>query len=161
MVPEERLAFLRHCGLWRWGGSGRRNDGRASLGRLWVARLGATVRSVNGFNTAYLVDDEAITLPGNGLDKPRPFGIIPKGSPDFENGGVDAVLGVDKDALAPETFANLLAGDDVPVAFDQKDEQIHRDPLEPYRPSVPTQLETAAVQLIVAKFVGGRRHDKP
>ena len=122
---------------------------------------GGSRRFFEGSFSFYHRCDEAITLPGNGLDKPRPFGIIPKGSPDFENGGVDAVLGVDKDALAPETFANLLAGNDVPVSFDQKDEQVHRDPLEPYRPSVPTQLETAAVQLVVAKFVGGRRHDKP
>ena len=51
--------------------------------------------------------------------------IVPEGLPDLTDCGVDAVLGIEKNILAPEALDNLLAADHVAILFRQQDEQLH------------------------------------
>ena len=55
----------------------------------------------------------------------RVFWIVAKGLPEFSNGGVDAVLGLNENILAPEFFNDLFATNKVAVPTYQQDEQLH------------------------------------
>jgi len=56
--------------------------------------------------------------------------------PEFSNGGVDAVLGLNKNILAPEFFKDLFASNKVAVPTDQKDEQLHGNFFKLQHPAV-------------------------
>ena len=44
------------------------------------------------------------------------FGIVAEGLADFADGGVDAVLGVDEDFVAPEALGDFCPGDEFAFA---------------------------------------------
>src|SRR5215813_8752858 len=55
------------------------------------------------------------------------LGIISERLSDFANCRVDAVLGVNKNILAPQTLDDFLPGDKIPIFAGEQDEQLHRD----------------------------------
>ena len=70
--------------------------------------------------------DEAIAHAGDGLDELRIFGVVAKEMAELADGGVDAVFGVDEDFARPEALGDLCAGDELALARDEQDEQLHR-----------------------------------
>jgi hypothetical protein len=61
--------------------------------------------------------DEAVAAAHDGLDETRLFRVVAKGLADFADGGIDTVLGVDEDFVAPEALGDLRASDDFAFAF--------------------------------------------
>jgi hypothetical protein len=77
------------------------------------------------------------------------IGIIFQSLADLSDGGVDAVLGVDENILAPEAVDDFLAGDDGTLPLQEKDQQFHGNTLEVNAlvflgASLPAQLEAGA-----------------
>ena len=68
----------------------------------------------------YCRRNKAIALPGNRLHETRLFRIIPEDLADFSDGSVNPVLGVEEDILAPDFFDDLVAADQLAIAFDQE-----------------------------------------
>jgi len=65
---------------------------------------------------------------------------------DFSDGGVDAMLGVDENILAPDSRDDLVAGDELALALHQEREDLHGDFLQLEDTNSPAQLVTAAVE---------------
>src|SRR5215469_13786244 len=84
--------------------------------------------------------NEPISLSGNGLDKARLFGIVAKHLPDFTDRSIDAVIGVNKNALAPNFCRNLFARDDLVSPSNQEEEDLHRDAFKLEHTPAPAQL---------------------
>jgi hypothetical protein len=53
--------------------------------------------------------NEPVSLAGDGLHETRPLWVIAKYITNLTDGGIDAVLGVEKDILAPETIYDFLS----------------------------------------------------
>src|SRR5215471_16713050 len=110
--------------------AGRRTDDeiccRSCDWRRWSRRWGSDF-----FNRS----DEAIAAADHRLDKPRLFGIIFQRLPDPANGGVDAVVGVDENAFAPDPFDNFLTNDQLATALYQQEQQFHRNAPDPNGPA--------------------------
>src|SRR5208282_3371655 len=86
--------------------------------------------------------------------------------PNFADGGVDAVFGVDEDIPAPETVHDFLAGDDATLPLQKKDQQLHGDALEGNAlaflgASLATQLEAGAIEPKFGESVLRLRHTAP
>ena len=79
--------------------------------------------------------------------------MVPEGLPDLAHGGVDAMLGVEKDILAPEPLDNLLSADYVAILFRQQDKQLHRNPFQFQDSAVAPQLKAGGVEFELAEFV--------
>ena len=62
--------------------------------------------------------DKAIALPADGLKKSRLFGVILKNLADFANGGIDCVVGIEEDVLAPQLFHNFVPADQLSTPLD-------------------------------------------
>ena len=69
--------------------------------------------------------DEAVAAAHDGLHKARLFRVVAEGLADFADGGVDAVLGIDEDFVAPKAFGDFGARDEVAFAGGEEDEQLH------------------------------------
>jgi hypothetical protein len=95
--------------------------------------------------------DETVAFPGNGLHEARLFGIVAERLPDFADSGVDTVLGVEEDILAPDFFDDLVAADQLAIALHQKGEQVHGNLFELQDTITTSQLVAAAIQLEVSK----------
>jgi hypothetical protein len=79
--------------------------------------------------------------------------IVAKRLPDFADGGVDTVLGIEENVLPPDSFDDLIAGHKLTVRLDQESENLHRDFFE-FDDMIPlSQLVPAAVKL---KFLKSR-----
>ena len=74
-------------------------------GGVGSSARGSAAASVTGID-AFHGSDEAIAAAGQGLDESGAAGGVAEGFADAVDGGVDAVLVVDKGAVGPE-----LAGD--------------------------------------------------
>ena len=66
--------------------------------------------------------NEPVTLAGDGLHETRPLWVIAKDIADLADGSIDAVLGVEKDPLAPETVYDFLSRYQMPLFLEEKDE---------------------------------------
>jgi len=82
----------------------------------------------------------------------RFFGVILQQVAELANGGVDAVLGIDKDLAGPEVLGNLCASDKLTLARDKEDEQLHRLALDGQRMAAAEELESSAVELKLAEL---------
>jgi hypothetical protein len=74
--------------------------------------------------------DKTIPSPGDGLDEARLFGIVLQYLADLADGAVDAVVGIEKGALAPDTLDNLLARNDLSPLLDKKEQNLEWNPLQ-------------------------------
>ena len=98
--------------------------------------------------------DEAVSLAGDGLNEAGIFGVVFERLADFADGGVDAVLGIDEDILAPDAVDDFLTGDDGSILFHQKQEQFHGDALQFQDAAFAAEFEARGVELKIAKLVG-------
>ncbi len=53
------------------------------------------------------------------------FGAVIQRGPNFANGIIDSVLGVEKEVLAPDFLDNFFTLDKVTLVFSQQDQQFH------------------------------------
>ena len=95
---------------------------------------------------------EAIPFAGDGLDETRLFGIVAEDLPDFADGFVDAVLGIEEDVLAPDSVNDLFARDETTVALHQKGEELHRNFLEFEDALASSKLVAVLVQFELSKL---------
>ena len=107
--------------------------------------------------------DKAVPSSRDGLYETGPLGIVSKRPADFPYGGIDSVVGVYKDILAPQTFYDFLPGDDVALTLREENQQFHRDALQPDALDFPgrsltAQFEIAAIELKLTEFVQRPRH---
>ena len=72
---------------------------------------------------------------------------------EFTDGGVDAVFGIDEDLGRPEASGDLLARDELTVAFGEQDEQLQRLTLDAHGVAITEELERAAVKPEVAELI--------
>src|SRR5882724_757211 len=103
---------------------------------------------------------EAVAFANYGFDEAWVFWVVAQGLPEFSDGGVDAMLGLNEDVLAPEFVDDLFACDEVAVPAGQQDQQLHGNFFEFQRPAVATQLIAAQIQLKSVKSVqkGGQEN---
>ena len=76
----------------------------------------------------------------------------------FSDGGVDAVVGVEVDALPPQSLDDLLAADQSSIFPDQQDQQIHGDAFHAHGFPRPSQFITAHIQNELSELDSFRRH---
>jgi hypothetical protein len=95
---------------------------------------------------------ETISLSSYGLYETWLFRIIPENLPDLADGTIDAVVCVEEGILAPDSFNDLLAGDQLASVHHQQKQELHGDALQLDRASRAAQLVETQVQFeIVAK----------
>jgi len=75
--------------------------------------------------------------------------------PQFANGGVDAVLGVDENFAGPEPLGNLCTGNKLALVRDKQDEQLHRLAFDAQGQAAAREFETSAIEAEVAEFKNG------
>ncbi|HEY2235278.1 MAG TPA: hypothetical protein VGK01_17535 [Candidatus Angelobacter sp.] len=119
---------------------------------------------------------EAISLANDSFNETRLFRIVPEHHADLADSGVNAVVDVEKNVLAPKAFSNLFAGYQFAVPLEQQDKQLHwkflqaqaaDSALEPIAASVQCELTemeclgrefTSSARSCVAEIM---RHDPP
>ncbi len=89
---------------------------------------------------------ESIAASDHGVDEPRRGRIVAERAPDRADGGVDALLRVDRDA-GPEPLLDLRPRHQHALALDQEREQLHREPLERHRLTAATELPARGIEL--------------
>src|ERR1700733_3008425 len=87
--------------------------------------------------------------------------MLPQRHTNLADGGVDAVLGIDKNIFAPKPFDDLLAGGDTAFFFRKQDQKLGGDAFQFLNPSVPPQFEAGAIQLKISELVDPARHSAP
>ena len=70
--------------------------------------------------------DEAIALPGDGLDIERLVGRVAQGLAELHDRSIQAVIEVDEGVGWPEVLAQLLARDHLPGVFKQQEQNARR-----------------------------------
>jgi hypothetical protein len=86
--------------------------------------------------------NKTIPAPGDCLNEAWLLGVVSKDVPYFSDCSVDAVVGIEKNVLAPDSLCDLFAADDLTSLLYQEQEDVHRDALK---------FEHT---IIAAKFVG-------
>src|SRR6266851_1645767 len=81
--------------------------------------------------------------------------------PELADRGVDAVIGVDEDAPAPDALEDLPARHELAATLDQQEKQVERDALEMYDAPRMAEFVSAPIQLEVFEFEPFRRHLGP
>ena len=89
--------------------------------------------------------DESVSLARHRLDEAGALDVLTQGSPNFADGGIDAVLGIDEYVLPPEALNDLLASNDLPIFFEKEEKQLHGDAFELQQLAVPSQLEARTI----------------
>ena len=75
--------------------------------------------------------------------------------PQFADGGVDAVLGVDENFAGPEPLGDLGAGNKLTLARDKQDEQLHGLALHAQGLATVREFKTPAIEAEVGEFKDG------
>ena len=74
--------------------------------------------------------DEAVTLADDSLDKARIPGIVTEDIAQLVDRRVNAVVGILLSMFAPKVAIDGVAPDELALAFEQQDEQLHRYALD-------------------------------
>jgi hypothetical protein len=109
-----------------------------------------------GFFSVIGFTDKAVAFALNGLYKTRVFGIVTQNRSNLANRGVDTMLSINEDVLAPKPIDDFLPADDVAISFREQDEQLERNTFNLQNSSITAQLKARAVKLEFAEIV--RRH---
>src|SRR5579863_7307723 len=123
----------------------RRRSGNSGLIRRGFSGLRQILRRRNRCQ-------KPVTFSGDCLNELGIHGIVAEEMAELADGGVDAVLGVDEDFAGPETLGDFGAGNELALARDKEDEQLHRLALDAYRFAVSEEFETSAIEAKVAEF---------
>ena len=89
---------------------------------------------------------KAVALASDGLHESGLLRVIAQSVSDFSDGGVDAMLGIDKDLAAPEMLGNFISGDELALSLHQQDEQFQRLSFELHRTAATRQFKAATIQ---------------
>ena len=106
---------------------------------MWVLeRFGSSGKFVERglFNRS----NEAVAVAGDGLDEPRIFRGVAESLAETHDGGVEAVIEVNKGVARPETFAKLFAADEIAGSFEKDRKNLPRLVLEANAGSVLAQF---------------------
>jgi hypothetical protein len=110
---------------------------------LFVGLISALAMKINNRS------NEAVSLAGYSLYEPGLLGIILQHLPNFADGAVDAVIGVEENSVAPDSLDDLFARDQLTALLDQEEQDFHRDAFQP-EPSIgAAQFVGAQVELEV------------
>ena len=127
-----------------------------------IAIAGIFVRTDRGLFDFHYRRNKPIALSGYSLDESRFVGIISEGLPDFSNGAIDAVVGVDKDGLAPNSLHNLIAGDDVSSLLHEEQQNLHWDALQfEHTPTSPQFVGVKVEFEVLCELDGASKPDWP
>lgn len=121
------------------------------------ARLRLDARPVS-FRVISFLGNEAVTLTRNRLDEARFFGIIPERKANLADGGVDSMLGVNKNILAPEALDDFISRDEIPIFAREQDEQLHGDLFQLDRTTGTEKFKTVAVEGELVELDWACRH---
>ena len=91
--------------------------------------------------------NEAVSPSGDGLHESRSLGVVLQYLANLADGGVDAVVGVEEDVLAPNPFYDLVTGHELPSSFNQEEQQLHGNSFQLERPAGAAQFVGAHVQV--------------
>jgi hypothetical protein len=80
---------------------------------------------------------------------------------DLPNRGVDAVIRVEKDVLAPDSLDHIFAGDKLSGSLGQQEKQVKRNALNPHGASLAAALVGTPIQLEIRKSVNICGHLRP
>jgi hypothetical protein len=93
---------------------------------------------------------KAISSADNRLDKTGPLRVIFKDLAKPANYGIDAVVDVEEDTLAPHPLSDLLPGHQLAWLLQQKQQQFHRDTRQSEWPVGSSKLIGADIELKLA-----------
>jgi hypothetical protein len=109
-------------------------------GGAWFGRGGWGIGDLS-------LPDEAVALPGDGLDISRAIGRVPQSAPQSPYRGVDTKIEFDYGLVRPEALANLLARNNFARGFEQHLEDLEGLLLEPNSATLFAQFAFSEVQL--------------
>ncbi len=95
--------------------------------------------------------DEPITLGRYRLDVSRARRVVPQGTANLADRGVQRVVDVQHDIPPPDALGDLLAEHELPSPLDEEEKYLQRDSFETERPAGPPELEAGRVELESAK----------
>ena len=89
--------------------------------------------------------------------------VVAEGAANFADRGVDALVNVDENILAPERRGDLLAGYELPFIFDQKHQELERKAFEAQRLALAEELKAREIELKSSKqnFLSGTAEPRP
>jgi hypothetical protein len=90
--------------------------------------------------------DKPIAAPRDGLNVPRLVCIVSQSRADLVDGEVDAAFEVDEGVVAPDVLVNFFAGDNLPRAFYQEQENGKLLRPEPDQVSALAQLTIRGIE---------------
>ena|SRR5215467_12596489 len=93
---------------------------RIWLGQAGRHRLGGPLHRRN----------ESIALPGDCLYEMRLLGIVAQDLADLSYSAVDAVVSIEKNALPPNPFGDLVPANNLPSLFNEEEQNLQRNTLE-------------------------------
>jgi len=100
---------------------------------------------------------KAISLADDCFYKPRFLRVITQHEADLANSRVDAVVYFDKNVLTPKTIGDLFAGDQLSLALNKQDKQLHREFFQTQLAFTPPQAITGLIQCELAEMEFLRR----
>ena len=103
--------------------------------------------------------DETIAPAYHGLQVLWFIGIVRESAADLADRGINSLLYVDEDILAPQVGGDLVTGDELAAIFDQEHEQLQGKALESNGAASAVKAESAVIKLEVveANFLIGQR----
>ena len=101
-------------------------------------------------NLGYLAY-KSVPSSGDSLDKARLFGIVFEDLADFSDRGIDCVIGIKKDVLAPKLLNDLFPRYQLAGPLYQQEQDFHGDSFQLQRAAGTPQLIGANVQLEIFK----------
>jgi hypothetical protein len=101
---------------------------------------------------ANYLGDKAISLSNHGFYKTGRIRVIAQNSADFSNGGVNAVVDIEKDILTPKLVGDLLARYQLAAPLGQQDKQLHGELFQAQQAFTPSQPITGLVKCEIAEM---------
>jgi hypothetical protein len=101
---------------------------------------------------------ETIALSRDRLHEPRLIRIITQHQTDLPDEGIDAVLGINEDAIRPQAFSDLRPCHELAILRDKQDQQLHWHPFELHAAARTQELKAFGIQLKLAKLKDAYAH---
>src|SRR5262249_30974872 len=92
------------------------------------------------------------------FDELRVPGTVSEGGADFSNGGIDAVVRVEVEAVSPEALDDFIPADQFSIFADEQDKQIHWDAFQVNHLTSASQLVSIQMQHELPELYAVSRH---
>jgi hypothetical protein len=115
-------------------------------------RLGATAGGL------FELADEAVADAREGFDEARPHGVVAQDRAQPLDGGVDAVLEVDRRAVGPQALPDVVTGHHVARAIEHQRQELEALFLQPHGRRPAPHFAEPQVDLDIAKPYNCRGH---